>query len=592
MDLNQSTLVLFEQERAQNAFIPPQESNSFYTVGSGIIDLYCANDSLIDYEFHVKVRNGAIYVGDGEFTIGDHYSTFIVNKSESLINNGVLNVSGALDVHGTLTLQTGSTLNISGGIITMHPSSVLIIEEGAMIINNGSLNIYGALRVDVSLANDFLHMENVYIDSAADFIATNVDLGNREISLTDYEAILQDIIISPNTQGEYTFPYGKVGYVWKAGTWSDHSQVIQLNVIRGDAVFGDFKIAVIGVQQSIIPNRQVVRNVHVKTGGILHVADHYDDFTYLYPELYIGVSIGNNITPGSCIVDGAIVVDGSTAMITLDRKSTLTINEGGIVYLQNDGSMRSTNNDGETVLFINGTLVLDTINQITTFEPSNIEFGDNGKIIILNKYTDDHHVLFSTPNGVHDTDLYRILEPHLQHVEYRIPTNCGIRIDEYFPYYSTMMTDWYAGMRIEKAIHDKLIIWDDGAFMELDHSIIPWATTASSLLHAARLFKSSKSYDAEKLQEVIEHLIYAGCGNITFRFIEGEDYADVTLVLNEINMNSITNSTSSNEYILNTDASGELFMKHNISDASSANIIDESATMVHLSNGDTIFTLT
>lgn len=153
------------------------------------------------------------------------------------------------------------------------------------------------------------------------------------------------------------------------------------------------------------------------------------------------------------------------------------------------------------------------------------------------------------------------------------------------------MTDWYGGMRIEKAIKDKLIVWESGAFIELDHSIIPWADITDSLLEASRIFKTSTSFDDDRLQEAINHLIYAGCGNIVFRYINGDEYKDITLVLDKINVQSVTNAIDSDDYILNTDAEGELFLKHNISDTSSNNIIDNNATMVHIQKGATQFSL-
>ena len=594
MDLNQTTLVAFEKERSEYSFIPPYGSNSFYTIGSGIIDLYCANSSLIDYLFELAIKTGTVYVGNGDFTIGieDHYHSIEVREKTSLINNGNLYIKDSVDVYGKLTLQNGSNLIMNGGTLFLHPGSELCIEEGADInIIDGFIKIYGEINVDVSLVDSILSTDGIYVDSSAILIVDNIDLGDREYSMTDYELDLRDKIINTYTQGEYNFKNGKGGYIWKAGNIQKKSQILELDTIYGEIVLGDFKLSVLGTQKELIPALQVTKSFCIKEGSTLYIAEEYNGQQFLHPELYLGIIIDNCDTPADCIVDGTIIVSGESAKITIDRKASLTINDTGIIYLQNGSIIKSTNNDDETVLYINGTLIMDDISQIKTFESSNIEFGENGKVVILNPDTGVHKVLFSTPDGIKNSELYRIFEDKIDHVEYHIQNNTGIKIDKYYQFYSKDMTDWYGGRRIEKAIKDGLIVWHNGGFIELDHSIIPWAYTTCSLLQASRLFKTTRSYDNEKLQEVIDHLRYAGCGNIIFRYIEDDSYVDVTLVMDDINMKSITNAVSSNDYILNTDVVGELFMKNNISDTSSDNLISKDSKIVSLNSGDTQFSI-
>ena len=50
MNLNQPTLIQFENERNQNNFIPPAGSNSFYTIGNGRINLKSIRDDKDDYK--------------------------------------------------------------------------------------------------------------------------------------------------------------------------------------------------------------------------------------------------------------------------------------------------------------------------------------------------------------------------------------------------------------------------------------------------------------------------------------------------------------------------------------------------------------
>ncbi len=594
MDLNKNTLVEFEAERSKYSFIPPFGSDSFYTIGSGIIDVYCTDNSSSDFLFEIKIKTGTVYVGNSDFYVDKekHYSKITIPENTSLINNGNLYVDDTINVYGSVTLQSSSKLIVENGEVMFNPSSELTIEKGSDIsVTNGSIKIYGKVNIDVSLVDELINANGIYIDSSAVLVVQNIDLGDREFSMTDYELYLRNKVINKYTQGEYNVPNGKIGYTWNAGNIKNGSQVIDLSVIYGETVLGDFKLSILGSQKNIISNLQVTNSLKIKEDATLYIAESYNGFTYLRPELYIGMIIDNCDDTGLCTVDGTIIVDGATSKITIDRGARLVISESGNIYLQNDGYIQSTNNGDLPVLYINGTLTIDDISQLKSFDPSNIEFGDNGKLVILNPNDGERRVLFSTPNGIKESELYRLFEDRLDHVLYHIQKDDGIRIDEYFEYYNREMTDWYAGMRIEKAIHDGLIVWHTGGFMELDNEIIPWVHKESSLLHAARLFKSNKTYDDERLQEVIDHLIYAGSGNIVFRFIEGDEYNDVTLILNEINMRSITNTISSNSYILNTDEVGELFIKNNISDASIDNIIDDKATMVHLNEGDTQFSL-
>jgi len=100
----------------------------------------------------------------------------------------------------------------------------------------------------------------------------------------------------------------------------------------------------------------------------------------MYPELYIGVMIGRNKYPGKCICHGTIICDGPRSRITIDRNGLFVIEKGGKVCIQNDAILRSTNNNG-ICLQVNGTLILDDIEQMKSFRSDNISFGKDGKII-------------------------------------------------------------------------------------------------------------------------------------------------------------------------------------------------------------------
>ena len=290
-------------------------------------------------------------------------------------------------------------------------------------------------------------------------------------------------------------------------------------------------------------------------------------------------------------IDGTTIVSGENSSITLDRKATLYISDTGVLELKNDAKLVSAYNDNTPVLFIYGTLIIDKIEQITSLNSENIILGENAKIIINNNYEDENHLLFSTPNEIHYSDLYRLFEDRLDQVEYHIQANTGIKIDQYFEYYSRDMVDWYGGIRIEKAIFNKMIIWHNGAYIELDHDIIPWADMNSSLLHASRIFKSYGSVDNQKLQDVVERLKYAGSGDIRFRFVEGDLSKEILLIIQGLKVNTIVGNSINKTYTVNTTGDGDLFLHNLVSTVSLKNIVNDTATKVSLADGDTTFVL-
>ena len=602
MDLNQRTLVLFEQERSLNSYIPPEKSNSYYVIGNGEINLFCMRANPDDYRFNLFTESGEIDIGDGPFYISgdiinpDHpYNSFtVINGTKVNLQNRLVVNNGDMNVHGELSIKNGSQLIVNnGGSIVFYPDSILSIEQGSSIIveDGASIIIYGQIDVDLSMVDSIIGGPNITIDSAAVINVENIDLGDREISLTDYEKILRDKIINKHTRGEYNTPNGRVGYIWKGGDYNAGSQVIEIDALYGDIVLGDFKFSVLGLQNDLIENLQVVESLRVMEDATLYISEHFNGYRYLRPDLYLGIVIGNNSRAASCRIDGTVIADGKNAKISLDRGATLYITSKGVLELRNDAKLISTYNENTQVLFIDGTLIIDDISQIDTLESINVVFGDSGKVIIKNPDTGEHRVLFTTPNGIHDTDLYRIFEHTITHIEYHINANTGIGIDKYYDYYSRDMTDWYGGMRIEKAIHEGYIVWHDGGFIELNNSIIPWADTTGNLYLASRLFKSYGSYDYQKLQEVSERLKYAGCGNIIFRFIDSSGYKDITLALDSVHMRSIVNKPLTDQYVLDVDSDGDLFINNAVSDPTVANIINTTSKHVGLIEGDNEFEL-
>lgn len=603
MNLNQQTLVQFETERSKNNFIPPLGSNSFYDIGQGRINILTLRDDPEDYRFDILTDKGNVFTGTGNFIIsGDvnntntPYNDMTVIKDTTLSVNHIFTIDkGNLNVYGDLNILTHGQIMIRNNAhVVFYPESVFKINKETKIIidQNSTLTIYGRIDIELDMVPSIMNTKEIIIDSAAVMNVTGLEsLGTRSYSLTDYYTDLSQRVINIHTQGEKNYAKGRIGYTWTDGTPKNNSQTIQMIVLWGEAILGDFKLSALGHTEEDIHNLQIISDVLIKKGTTLYITENYDGYEYKYPELYLGIIIGNNSVTGSCTVEGTLIVDGENAKITVDRGATIHIEEGGELYLKNNAIINSTYNEGIEVLFIDGTLIIDDIHQIDTFNPNNIVFGDNGKVIILNPDTGEPRILWSTPQGIEETDLYRLFKDRIDHIEYHISNNTGIKIDSYYNFYAREFVKWFGDRRIEKAIYDGILVWHDGGFIELDKEIIPWVDESCTLLQASRIFKSFGSYDEDKLQEVVDRLKYVGCGNILFRFVYGNKHHEIMLILNDIKMLNVYNQPLKDIYVLSTDNNGELFLKNNVGRATSDNIINEKARMLEVIDKQVEFNL-
>ena len=605
MNLNQPTLVQFENIRKLSNTIPPEGSNSFYVIGKGRINLATIRANPEDPRFNITIQQGDVYTGEGNFLVsGDNhnpetpYNTITVDGFDATLHvNDKLTVSnGTMEVHQGLELIAGSQLIIrNNGTAHFYQDSVFTINENTeIIVEPGStIRIYGRIIVDLSRVDALLDLEGVNIDSSAVISVRGLDqLGKRLYSLTDYDAALREKVINIHTQGEYNTEFGRVGYTWTGGSPLTKSQLIRMSVLWGEVALGDFKLSVLGIPHEEIENLQMISSLHIKTNTTLHISETFKENRYIHPNLYLGIVMGNNDIPANMDVDGTVIVNGKNSRITLDRGATIHIIKGGSVYLQNEARLLCTNNeDTVPLLFIDGTLVIDDISQIYTFSHDNIFFGEEGKIVILNPDNGEHRLLWTTPNGINDTDLYRLFQDRIDHVEYHISNNTGIGIDEYYDYYSRDMIKWFGDRRIEKAIHDGILVWHNGGFIEVYHNITPWATTEATLLQASRLFKSYGSFDEDKLQEVVDRLRYAGSGNIVFRFIQDDEYSEVVMNLESIEATSILNHPATKTYNVTATNDGQIYLKSKVNTATADHIVTSTSRRVPVVNKKASFTL-
>lgn len=604
MNLKQPTLVQFEAERRQNNVIPPEGSNSFYTIGNGQINLLTKRSDPEDPRFDLFTNSGSMYTGAGTFYVsGDiqdpqhPYDNFTIITGTSVGVNHVLEISkGKLDVHGTLELLPNSQLVIRDKAqVTLYTDSTFIIRDNVQLVieKECSLTIYGEVNIHLNLVDPLLNNDAVTIDSAAVMLVDGMELlGDRPLSLTDWDAVLRNKIINVNTQGEVNYSKGRVGFTWVDGNPKTKNQLIDITILWGEAIMGDFKFSVLGYPEVIPNNLQVVRQLKVNKKCTLYITGEYEGCRYMHPDLYLGVIVGNTKIPANLEVDGKVVVDGANSSITVDRGSTVHINEKSEVWLNHGAIMRSTHNDPDIpLLYVNGTLYIEDINQIDTFEHGNIVIGENGKIVVFNPTAEERRILWSTPHGIEDTDLYRLFKDRIDHVEYHISENTGIKIDQFYEFFAREFTWWYGKRRIEKAIHDGIIVWHSGAFIELDQEIIPWVNEDCTLYHASRIFKTFGSYDQDKLQECVDRLKYAGAGNIVIRFVYPEGEHEVVLNLEDIEMKNVFNQPMSNMYTLTTSNDGQLFMRNRVTKATVKTVVEEATKILEVTDKTVEFPL-
>ena len=622
MPSHKPSLLQFDRYfRKDDTIIPHAGSNTFFDVGGGRINVFTVKNDSEGRLFNLYTDRGDIYLIGSEENMNDFPGGFVITPNGTnfnspyqyltiingtkLIVNHNLTIRGAnLDVYGTLELDNSALSTIVNGTTVFHPGSVLVIDDHSNIHidNQSSLIIYGRIDIHVTRVQSLLNSRNIFIDSAAVFNVEGINEPNRTFSFTNYEREMRERgFVNVNVQGERIIGDNRIGHIWRQGNPSEPSHVIGINLQLGQIPLGDFRFPVLGRPKKTYPGMQTISDLVIRRKTTLHITEEYNGHKYFRPELYLGGIIDNTQKPAECIVQGTIIVDGPRSMITVDRKAILRIEERGIVYVRNGAIIKCTHNqeyiedeNGNVthtdvpVLHIFGTLVIDDISQIVTFNTDNIVFGPEGKVVILNPSGVEPRILFSIPNGIFDTHLYRLFEHRVQHVEYHISKNTGVAIDQDFPNITPTMGirvdrllprsskefSWMFGdRRIEQAVHEGIVVWHDDAFIELYHNISPWMNETINLLSVSWLFKAYGSYAKDRLQDVVDRLTYAGFGNILFRFVLKNAVKEIKMSLESINMENVMNNPLNQRYVLNTDNSGTLFIRSRISDSSVNNII-------------------
>ena len=591
-----NSLFEFETERKLEEYIPPTESNTFYNINNGVINIYCNDNE----RFDLYTNKGIITSGENPFIIGENsiYDSLTVIENTELIINDELIIDGSTcDIHGVFRLLPNTKLVVKNNAnVVFYTDSTFYIGEGTIIEvdNSSTLKLYGDIHCHLYRVEDIYNNKSITIDSAAVMIVDGLDsLGNRTKSLIDYDIELRNKDLKKYSQGEINTEYGRIGYTCLDKNDKIEYQLLNINILWGEAILGDFKYQVLGTPNSEIEDLQVINKLKIDKNATLYISDEYHGYKYMHPQLYIGVILNNTYSSNGATleIDGKVIVDGKRSSINVDRGCSIRINKNGELWLKNNSTIESTHNEDTPVLFIDGTLYIERIEQIDTFDDNNIVIGDTGKVVILNNNYTDRKVLFSTPIGIQESTLYRLFKDRLDHIEYHIQNNTGIRIDKYYSYYYVEFDDWYGGKRLEKAIADGMIVWHDGGFIDIVNDITPWANSNCTLLDITKLFRATGDTIKDRLQNIISKFKYVGCGNITFRFIDKRTYTDIVMKLDDIKMTSIIRYPQNDLYKLTTNNDGKLFIRNNVTQITVDNIINNNSRILDITDKQVTFNI-
>lgn len=573
-----SGLILFNGQWTRPAepvvIVPPKESNSFYEVGNGEVQLYTLRDDLTDYRFDLYI-NREVETGVGSFSVnGDisnisqPYRNLYLRENSTLIINSNLTISkGTAIFQGNLVLSdlTSFIASDKAEVIFTETSKLIIPENGFIFANTGaSIKIYGTVEVHISKVNLLLQNDLIEIDSQAYINITGLDLSEKEYSVMDLLKELNLMTINPNTVNERNFNNKRITFKWIDGSPLNNSAVVSVSTEVGEISSGDFKLSILGVPNTVRPNLKIFSDLVIEYGSKFYVSENFNNATYYYPALYIGAFIENANRPGTLTIDGELIVDGPTSQLLVDRNGKIIISSSGLVRVQNEAQFKSTSNT-QVILEISGTLIIDSLSQLSGFEANQIRFKDNGKIIILNSTENDGPVLLSVPNGIQESELFRLFKNRLTHIEFHIPNKKGIKVDQNFESFYQEMKYWYGPYRLEKAVRNKYIVWEDGGFIEFNNEIIPWITIDSNLYDLNKIFISEGRDQKEQLQSIINHFKFAGFGEVVFKFVEDDAVKEIKVSFRPAQIRGAYFDTESESLVIQSTKIGNLYLTNNIS---------------------------
>lgn len=564
-------LMMMEKERSDLNWLPKKKVN--FQVGTGEVTLKPIND-----KYTLIINGGSVNTGTGEFYVGGDlgdsglYDQLLI-KSGSLTVDDTLTISdnGVVTVGGNLIIGNGGKLTVTAdGIVRVLPGGSLRFEPGSELSftdsdgnAGGSIRVDGTLFVDPDQVTKVLRSPRVNVGMYAIVRLSESPL-SRTYSLTDCLADLWQRDIPYGKYGYQLLGYGsKLSFVQLGGDHDNPWQILNVHLSDGDIPFGDFNLMIAGLP-SYADKLKLIGDLTIGQDAHLHVSDNYRGETFYRPMIRVSPPLGHTpVYPPKLQINGKLTVSGEHSVLRVEHGGLIVISQTGQLNLMNGSTIRSNEQDGGTLL-INGILKVEDITQLSHLEPYQIVFGSNGQLTITNEQPNwdsrKRKVLLSIPDGIQESELYRLLGDRLEHVEYHVPSGCGISIDRYMEQFYRL-DDWYGGMRLEEAIQRGYIVWHSGAFINLDRSIIPWVDLSQPvLMQIPKLFLSHRESTPEKLQDLVNRLYRAKCGNMVFMLTDKTRVEETTLDLSACKIQTAGYDQQTSSYTIVTSGDGELLI--------------------------------
>lgn len=616
--IQQPTLIQFENIRKTINYIPPittkeEDKGVVFEVGKGLVELKNIPKSIDNNNYknnlELEIYDRTVNSGYGEFEIKGFvndgsltYSSLYINKKSTLNVQGTISLDSKSDISsnnkippsliidGKFIMNNNSILKIKEGEVIFSKDSKVTFPIGSKLIidvpdndNNYYVYINCDLEIDFSQIDQFINNKHVFISDDVNVIVNNLP-GGRLMSVTDWVTELNKKVQNVNTVGIANLSNSsKVSYRWRAGSPDDQSDALQLSLDKGDIILGDFDLRLTGIPVVMKPNQQIITDMIVQKDARLFIIDKLQNgMQYILPRIHITKFNSDIIIEGTCQVFGKIVCNGSTAGIEINKGCKLLIEEGGSVQITNHAFIQNINSEDLPLIIVKGELIIDDFESFKNINPNNIVIQDNGKVIILNPSPIDENerkLLFSTPISIMGSDLYHYFGNRLNQVEYHVQKNCGIKIDEFYEYYSYMK--WYnhlvEPMDIFQAIEKGYIIWHDGGFIELDHNIIPYIDETSNLSIVGEVFNTYGS-SAEKVQQTAVNFMRSGSGDVMFRFVNGNEASEYTMSIKSTKIIRALYNTVTSKYRVYTEGDGgEIYVNNNFDISNPSSILDDKA---------------
>jgi hypothetical protein len=601
---------------------------------------------LIDHRGRLLIKDGSkLLVTSFNFTEFNDPGKLTIGGRALVAPGGYLHIDRKASVEvingGHLVVDGNVQLDPNGDLLIGRRGNIFVGKGARFWYNGGTIKLLGTVWLDVSKISHFMDSTFLTVDPQAiarvrDKIEDlrgeppiHAPVGGftqlvyeekheRWYSLCDYANDLRLIIKQPGSSGSHslcpTCPVPIASFKWVAGQPEHDTQVLDISLDKGEMPLGDFWFncfglpdkanSAFGARPETITYRggksdlrynqlwfQFVRNVTIQEGATLVVDTMFKRHPYYRPSLYLGLLDDFPGEPGSLNIRGKLVVSDPQIPISFDKGATITIEEAGEIHLLNESGI--TNGDGTGKLIINGKLYLDDLSQLREPPPGSIEFGPKGKVIVLNPSPPgklDRRLIFSFPNGLKASELYRLFGDRLEHVEFHLQRNTGIAIDaDYDP---PTWSDWYNNMRLEKAIHEGLIVWHDGAYLEANLEVLPWLRMGSEVWNGCQLFQSG-ARDLRKLtQDMVDRFTFAGSGDVVFRFTGYGEVHEATMRVGACRVLNAGYYPLTDQYGVLASGDGEVFMNNGATSMRPHDLINDRSQVTTIDRRTTRTTFT